>query len=171
MLTPFVVVVTAILLAIGASLLYAYIRFKQYKKKLVNEAPKPVSLLSTRKVMNDGNPARYNDELELFFQETRDNTKKYVNDNLLELYKAYIAECQKHFKFVPAEVELSFNVIVDHLVVDAFERSPEDKNFTVIEGGMTLDVHIYFTNFWDKINNCYSPWRYIEVLVQNAELK
>lgn len=171
MLTTFVVVGVVVLLAIGVSLLYAYIRFKQYTKSLEEGAPKPVSLLSTRKVMNNGNPARYNEELELFFKETRDNTRKYVKDNLLSLYTCYIAECQKDFKFVPAEAELSFNVVVDHLVVDAFERFPEDKNFTVIEGGMTLDVHIYFANFWDKINNCYSPWRYIKVLVHNAELQ
>ena len=171
MLTIFTVVVAAVLLAICASLLYAYIRFKQYKKKLREEAPKPVSLLSTREVTNNGNPAKYNEELELFFKETRDNAKKYVKDNLLSLYVCYIAECQKDFKFVPAEVELSFNVVIDHLVVDSFERFPADKDFTMTEGGMTLDVHIYFVNYWDKLNNCYSPWKYIKVLVHNAELR
>lgn len=171
MITIFTVVGAATLMAIGVSLLYAYIRFRQHKKKLEEEAPKPVSLLSTRKVTNNGNPAVYNEELELFFKETRDNTRKYVNDNLLSLYVCYISECQKDFKFVPAEVELSFNVIVDHLVVDAFERSPADKDFTVSVGGMTLDVHIYFVNCWDKLNNCHSPWRYIKVLVCNAELR
>lgn len=171
MLTIFVVVGVAVFLAIGVSLLYAYIRFKQHKKHLEEGAPKPVSLLSTRKVMNNGNPARYNEELELFFKETRDNTRQYVKDNLLSLYVGYIEECQKDFKFVPAEVELSFNVVVDHLVVDSFECFPADKDFTVTEGGMTLDVHMRFVNYWDKLNNCYSPLRYIEVLVCNEELK
>jgi hypothetical protein len=171
MLIVLSVVGAATLLAIGVSLLYAYVRFKQHKEKLKEEAPKPVSLLSTRTVTNNGNPARYNEELELFFKETRDNTKKYVKYNLLSLYKSYIAECQKDFKLVPAEVELSFNVVIDHLVVDAFERQPTDKDFTLTVGDMTLTVCIYFNHYWDKVNNRRSPWRYINVHVYNAELE
>ena len=171
MSTVLIVVGAAVLLAIGVSLWYAYIRFKQYREKLREEAPKPVSLLSTRKIMNNGNPARYNEELELFFKETRDNTRKYVKDNLLPLYVCYIEKCKKSFKFVPAEAELSFNVVIDNLVADAFERFPADKDFTMTEGGITLDVHICFAYYWDKRNDCRSQWRYIKVIVSNAELK
>ena len=171
MSTVIIVVVVAVLASIGVFLLYACMRFKQYKKKLVNEAPKPVSLLSTRTITNNGNPVRYNEELELFFKETRDNTRRYVKDNLMELYKGYINECKKDFKLVPAEVELAFNVVVDHLVVDAFERQPTDRDFTLTEGDMTLSGYIYFNNFWDKVNNSQSAWKYIKVRVYNAELE
>lgn len=172
MLIVFMVVGAAVLLAIGASLLYAYIKWGQYRVRLAKESTlKPVDLLSKREVTNNGNPRKYNEELELFFKEIRDNTRKYVQDNLLSLYKNYISDCHKDFKFVPAEVELSFDVVVDSIVYDAFERCPADADLTMTSGDMTLSVNISINRCWDKLNNCYSPLRYIKVRIYNVELE